>query len=264
MKKLLCLIPCLLLSSISRGEEHTFGLVQPLDWQRQAKFTAFENEDVRIPTDFDWRLLIGSGLQDIRNQGSCGSCWAFAVTAVAEGLHILKHGHSPIDLAEQTLVSTCSPAGNCSGGYFDAFDYLRDQGLPAESDDPYLARNSQCRSGLKSQLKIQSWGYIGSPDRSPTTEEMKKAIYKYGPIAVDVNGNFGSYSGGIYQNCRGGQTNHMVVIEGWNDDEGYWIMRNSWGREWGEDGYMRIKFTDQNGKKCNSIGNVAAYAVLAD
>jgi C1A family cysteine protease len=247
-----------------QAEERNFGLVQPLGWQDEAEFVSFADDKIRIPNDFDWRRLIGNGLQNIRNQASCVSCWAFAVTAVVESLHILKHGYSPIDLAEQTLVSSCSSAGSCSGGYFNAFDYVRDIGLPDENDDPYRARDSKCNQGLTPKVKIKSWSYIGQRNRGPTIEEMKKAIYLYGPIAVDVNGNFGSYSDGIYSNCQRGGTNHMVVLEGWNDDEGYWIMRNSWGQNWGEDGYMRIKYTDGNGNKCNGIGSVAAYTVLAD
>lgn len=238
------------------------GLERPLDWESRGTFRSFDEEEVSMPQDFDWRRLLGNGLQPIRNQGGCGSCWAFAVTAVLEAIHMLKYGHSDLDLAEQTLVSSCERRGSCSGGYFDAFDYLQSPGLPDESSDPYVGRNTSCKSNLSSKAKVVRWGYVGAPGREPTTAEMKAAIYRYGPIAVDVNASFGAYSRGVYNRCNTGGTDHMVTIEGWDDRDQVWIMRNSWGTDWGENGYMRIKYTDAQGRKCNGIGRVAAYAEL--
>lgn len=238
------------------------GLERPLGWDVGATFRAFDEQEVTMPKDFDWRRLLGNGLQPIRNQKSCGSCWAFAVTAVVEAIHMLKFGHSDLDLAEQTLVSSCEQGGSCSGGYFNAFDYLRSPGLPAETEDPYVARNTSCKSNLNPKAKIVRWAYVGASGREPTTAELKAAIYRYGPIAVDVNASFGAYSGGVYDRCNTSGTDHMVTLEGWDDRDQAWIMRNSWGEEWGENGYMRIKYTDAQGRKCNGIGRVAAYAEL--
>ncbi len=238
------------------------GLARPLDWKEHARFVATNEEEARMPADFDWRRMVSGGLQPIRNQGGCGSCWAFSVTAVLESLHMIKFGHSNLDLAEQTLVSTCSGAGNCSGGYFDAFDYLKNPGLPNESSDPYRASNTSCKSSLAAAAKIVRWSYVGHENREPTTDELKAAILKYGPISVEVNGSFGAYSGGVFNRCVSGSSNHMVTLEGWDDTDQAWIMRNSWGTSWGENGYMRIKYTDSQGRKCNNIGKVAAFAEL--
>lgn len=221
-----------------------------------------------LPKSFDWRLMGLDGLQPIRNQGGCGSCWSFSVTSVIEGLIKLKVPEAKVDLSEQTLVSSCERAGSCSGGYFNAFDYIESEGLPDESQDPYLARNSSCKSGLEPNMKVKRWAYVG---RNPTTEQLKTAIVSYGPISVDVNGGFGSYGSGIYNRCGSTSTNHMVTLEGWVDDPayeanggGYWIMRNSWGSNWGENGYMRIVYKSTAGRNCNGIGNVGAYAVIDD
>ncbi len=235
-----------------------------------SKFNPSQIDDLAplksIPASWDWRVVSLNKLQPIRNQGSCGSCWAFSVTAVVESLVKIFIPEVKVDLAEQTLVSSCEPNGSCGGGYFDAFDYIRDKGLPAEKDDPYLASDSRCKSNLDPMAKIARWAYVSS---NPTTDQIKSASLQYGPISVVVNGNFGSYGSGIYNRCGSTGTNHMVTIEGWVDDPkyasnggGYWIMRNSWGSSWGENGYMRIVYKSTGGSNCNGIGNEAAYAVL--
>jgi len=239
------------------------GLEQPRDWRDGATFVDVVPAS-DLPATFDWRDQVPGGLQPVRNQANCGSCWAFSVTAVLESLVRIARPGTEVDLAEQTLVSSCSSSGSCSGGYFSAFNYLRNPGLPNESDDPYQARNSRCKSGLAPQEKVVSWAYVGNGGASPTIAQIKTAIQTYGPVSVDVNASFSGYESGIYNRCNTSGTNHMVNLEGWVDDEegGYWIMRNSWGANWGEDGYMRIRYTDSRGRKCNNIGRVAAFAQL--
>ncbi len=219
--------------------------------------------DPSLPAAFDWRDKVQGGLTPVRDQGQCGSCWAFSVTGVLEQLQKIAHPNKEqsVDLSEQATLS-CSGNGGCAGGYFDAFDYLKAKGLPVEADFPYKAQDLQCKRNLKTEAKLASWSYIGSSNHEPTTEQIKTAIMKYGPVSVDVEASFSSYESGIYDDCSAGQTDHMVVLVGWNDEGKYWIMRNSWGADWGEGGYMRIKYTGRNGNKCNSIGETAAFAEL--
>lgn len=239
------------------------GLVLPSNWKDEARFN-----DLRarrdLPAMFDWRWK-AEGLQPIRNQKSCGSCWAFSITATLEALVKIQTGKI-VDLAEQTLVSTCESGGDCGGGYFTAFNYVKNPGLPDEAQDPYLAKNSSCKSGLKVAEKAVSWAYVGSRDRAPTTEQIKTALMKYGPLSVGVcaNGSFSSYKSGVFNSCSSCGVNHMVNIEGWNDEGQYWIMRNSWGTDWGENGYMNIKYVSSGGSKCNRIAEQTAYAVYGD
>jgi len=252
------------------GDKTWNGLVQPLNWKTLAKW---DNRPVRtaLPVKWDWRDMYV--IQAIRDQGSCGSCWSFGVIGATEAVHRILYPmlYPIIDLAEQTLVSTCCGSGDCGGGYFDAFNYIRDKGLPVESEDPYRASNSSCKSGLHPFIKISSWHYVGSENGGATTEQIKQAIYDHGPVTIDINGGFSGYDGrSIFTGCGSTSTNHMVVLTGWVDDPayaayggGYWILRNSWGSEWGENGYMRIVYNKKNSQtKCNGAGEVTAYSVI--
>lgn len=109
--------------------------------------------------------------------------------------------------------------------------------------------------------KIASWAYVGNDSSVPPTENIKQAIYTYGPVAaaVCVGPAFQAYGGGIFQTnessyCSGG-VNHAIVLVGWDDTGGYWVLRNSWGTSWGESGYMRIKYGISN------VGYAATYVV---
>lgn len=256
-------------ATVAAGQDRRYrtGLEYPDDWREHGEFDTMISATADLPVKWDWRDY---HLQPIKNQGSCGSCWAFSVTAVAESLHALLHPEtSPfMDLAEQTLVSTCEHGGDCGGGYFAAFDYIRDRGLPDEMQDPYRARNSSCKAGLVSKLKLTRWAYIGSRLSSPSTAQIKQAVYDHGPVSVDVNGSWPS-SRNVVTSCGSTGTNHMVTIEGWVDDPayaryggGYWIVRNSWGTNWGDGGYIRLVYKSSSGRRCYGIGGVAAYAVL--
>lgn len=211
-----------------------------------------------LPSKWDWRDVYG--VQPIRNQGNCGSCWSFALVAAIESIRIISGAsHNAYDLAEQTMVSSCCRScGSCQGGYFDALNYVKDYGIPWERDDTYRARNTSCKEGYKPATKIHDWFYIGRSGREPTIDELKTAILVYGPIPVGVNGGFGRYGSGVYNACGSRGINHMVNLEGWDDETESWLMRNSWGESWGDNGYMWIKWHDSRGRKCNGIGSVAA------
>jgi len=190
------------------------GLVLPAGWEKNAVFDNITPQ-TSLPPSWDWQSVVQ--LQPIRNQGGCGSCWSFAISAMIESIYRLTRpmSMSP-DFAEQTMVSSCcTSCGSCAGGYFTALNYARDKGLPGESQDPYTARNSSCKSGLTPEVKITRWAYVGS---NPTTAQIKQAIYDHGPVTVDVNGSFGNYSSGIYNSCGSTGTNHMVTLLGWVDD----------------------------------------------
>ena len=214
-----------------------------------------------LPVEFDWRNQ--ANLQPVRTQGNCGSCWSFATTAVLESLLIINGHDSYPDLAEQTMVSTCSNHGDCRGGYFEAFDYMTNIGLVAEYEDPYLMRNSVCRDlNFVERKYTASWMYITNNGGSPTIDQIKQAILDYGPVSTDIVGSFPGYRSGIYNRCSNRRTDHMVNIIGWSDYGQYWIVRNSWGAEWGEQGHIRIKYENFMGRKCNGVGTIVAAAVI--
>ncbi len=234
--------------------ENKTGLIVPRNWRHNAQFVQPVSY-VELPKKFDWRDYQGGGLTPIYNQGSCGSCWAFATTAVFADL-IWIRDRVKKDLAEQYLVSCNNYGYGCGGGWW-VHDMYERFGMVPEASFPYEAEDVTCPANLPHQEKLESWSFVGSElDTYPTTEELKQAIYTYGPISVAVAavGSFSAYSGGIFNDCSSSEINHAVNLVGWNDDGGYWIMRNSWGADWGENGFMRIKY------KCSSIGYAASFA----
>jgi C1A family cysteine protease len=245
------------------------GLVHPpAGWEETAVFDGPAQTMEALPEAYDWNDY--GHLQPIRNQKSCGSCWSFSTMATVESVRrLVQPMDSFLDLSEQDVLA-CSGAGSCRGGFFNALDYFT-KGVAMEKDLPYTARDSSCKSSLSRRPMITAWKYIGERGKNPTTDQIKAAIYKHGPVSVDVNGSgsFQSYKKGVFTSCGSSSTNHMTNIEGWQDDAnyaggGYWLMRNSWGSSWGDNGYMKIAYKARNGSNCNGIGNYAAYVVVDD
>jgi hypothetical protein len=199
------------------------------------------------PAGLDWRDNNGNWITPIRDQGNCGSCWAFASAGILEFLvKKAKKIQTDFDLSEQTLVS-CSGAGDCDGGYQDdAAQFLKKTGIPRESCFPYSATDEKCKpcSGWMSKaVKILSWRAY-----SNRTKAVLEAALQDGPINsyMEVYSDFYSYRSGIYKRTAGAayKGGHAVIIIGYNDKEGYWICKNSWGTDWGEDGFFRIRMGD--------------------
>lgn len=213
-----------------------------------------------LPSSWDWRTL--GKVTPVRNQGGCGSCWAFGTVGVMESA-ILIAGGSATDLSEQYLVSCNTNGYSCNGGWW-AHSYhvdrlgksQTDSGAVLESAKPYTATNGTCTVAYNHPYKAYKWHFITGYS-IPTVDQIKAAIYNYGPVsaAVCVAGGFSGYRSGIFteNNTCGGSPNHAVVLVGWNDADQTWIMRNSWGSGWGENGYMRIRW----GKSL--IGYAASY-----
>ena len=235
------------------------GLQLPSDWKEKA-VVVIPKEHYDMPAKFDYRDLAPEGLTSIKNQGNCGSCWAFASAGVFENVIRIRDGVEK-DLSEQYLVSCNTLGYSCNGGWW-AHDLHQQYGLVPEESFPYEASDLSCKQGLPHEEKITSWAFVTSQEDLPSVEALKNALYTYGPLAVTVvaTDSFSAYRGGIFNDCSGGTSvNHAVVLVGWDDSngEGHWIMRNSWGASWGENGYMRIKYG------CNAIGYAASFVVYA-
>ncbi len=200
-----------------------------------------------------------------RSQGRCGSCWAFATLAVFEGAENIANGiDKDLDFSEQHVVDCATTndgmdIGSCAGGFTPlTYEYLQRVGAPLESEVPYLERDGQCNAKIKPEHKVATWGFVDANGWIPKVEELKEALCKYGPVSssVHVSQAFVAYSGGVFDEMNNGPTNHAVVIVGWDDKRGAWLVRNSWGEWWGEDGYIWIKYGS------NSIGKSAAWALV--
>jgi C1A family cysteine protease len=220
-----------------------------------------------VPASLDWRNYDGYDyVTPVRDQGNCGSCWAFATTAALESNDLLVNGIGALDLSEQVMVS-CGldgrrDAGSCSGGYIDrASDYIRDTGLPPESYYPYTATNGSCSSAETGwqnvTSRISSWQWVTTT--SPTVDAIKNALNTYGPLVttMDVYSDFYYYSGGIYQYTSGSyQGGHAILIVGYDDAGQYFIVKNSWGGSWGESGYFRIAYS-----QLSTVVNFGDYTI---
>ncbi|HEX9157406.1 MAG TPA: C1 family peptidase, partial [Syntrophales bacterium] len=210
---------------------------------------------VGAPPSLDWRNNSGNFVTPVRNQGGCGSCWAFATTAALES-SVLRAENSPgidLNLSEQVLVSCgtsgSNDAGSCGGGRIDyASDYIQNIGLPLETCYPYTGGNGSCGSACASYqtstYQIVSWGYVTTT--SPTVSAIRDALVSYGPLVttMEVYEDFYSYSGGVYSYATGAdEGGHAVLIVGYSDAGQYFIVKNSWGTSWGESGYFKIAYS---------------------
>ena len=202
---------------------------------------------------FDWRD--NNKITPIRDQKTCGSCWAFATLGAFEGSYLKINGGAPtsVDVSEQDLVS-CSGAGSCGGGWW-AFNYLITKGCAKESAYPYTASNSPCNTTVARTYKATVWGYVSSTGGIPSVSQMKQALCDHGPLAVAVyvSGAFQAYTSGVFNEQSSAQINHGVTLVGWDDSKSAWLIKNSWGTNWGLSGYMWIAYTS------NSIGKGAAW-----
>ena len=208
-----------------------------------------------IPSHFDWRNVDGKNyVTPVRDQGQCGSCWAFSMVGALESLALisLDMPGADLDLSEQTLVS-CSIAGNCvDGGYLDkTAEYIRKSGLPKEDCYPYQAYDTECglickeSFGFYSSYNVKNWVDI-SEDAVPDLNLLKSMLVTLGPLSVgfEVYGDFLSYDSGIYSYTSGSDRGgHAVVLVGYDDREEYFIVKNSWGPDWGEGGFFRIAYS---------------------
>lgn len=244
--------------------EELCGLKEPSDWRQKGRFVWETETKMGLPEAFNW--CDQGGCTSIKNQGNCGSCWAFGTVGVLESAILLNEGVE-VDLSEQWLVSCNQDGWGCAGGWW-AHDYHQcqngsvdpygDSGAVMEADFEYLAFDSACTGPYEHPYCIDSWAYIGTDSDIPTVAAMKQAILDHGPIsvAVCVDDAFRAYAGGVFNASAPGEINHAVILVGWDDTqgaEGVWLMRNSWGTGWGEEGYMRIAYN------CSSIGYAASF-----
>ncbi len=244
------------IARLSLGERSMRArLIKPHHTGQERLLTAHLEQAYSTPASLDWRNINGQNyVTPVRDQGACGSCWAFASAAGLESSKLIAANTPGIDLnlAEQILVS-CSGAGDCNGGYINgAADFMRNVGLPLESCYPYTAANGTCSNACanyqSSSYKIQSWNWVTTTSNT-TVDSLKSAVYTYGPLltTMDVYADFFYYHSGVYTYTSGTyQGGHAVLIVGYDDAGQYFIVKNSWGTGWGESGYFKIGYSELN------------------
>ena len=192
----------------------------------------------------------------IRYQANCGSCWDFAACASIES-SIAKQGGGQVDLSEQSVIDCEGTNGGCNGDWPETvFAFAKAKGIAHEKDSPYKAKRQACAKGLTFPVKVADYGYVGNSNSVPAVQAIKDAIKAYGSVTVAMSADsaFMAYKSGTFSgNSRG--INHAVNLFGWDDAKGAWLLRNSWDKSWGEDGWCWIKYGS------NQIGFGAMWCV---
>jgi len=210
---------------------------------------------VATPTSFDARAQWGSFIHPIRDQQSCGSCWAFGSTeAFSDRFAIASNGAIDVILSPEDLVSCDKTDYGCNGGYLEnAWEYLESKGAVSDSCFPYTAgsgREAKCATSCVDGTAWKKYKcQAGSIVNPLTVDEIKSEIYQHGPMegAFTVYEDFFNYAGGVYQHVSGAVAGgHAIKVLGWGNENGvdYWLCANSWGTGWGESGFFRIKQGD--------------------
>jgi cathepsin L len=200
---------------------------------------------------FNWADY--NGVTPIKDQGACGSCWAFGTHAAFEGSFAILN-KAMIDSAEQDTLDCNPDKYGCDGGWW-AFQSLIDKGCAKEADYPYTAKKGTCNSGAVRPYQAVSWGYVDSNVEIPSVAALKKALCTYGPlgVAVAVTSAFQAYKSGVFNENSSANINHAITLVGWDDSKQAWRIKNSWGTAWGESGYMWIAYNS------NKIGYGASW-----
>jgi cathepsin F len=217
-----------------------------------------------VPDTFDWRTR--NVVTPVKNQQACGSCWTFSTTGNLEGLYALKTGRL-ISLSEQEIVdcstACCNVPGNgpvcnqgCNGGFMWSamYDIMSWGGLELESQYPYLGYPNTCAKAGPQTARISNYTCISTTAGPANENQMMAYSYANGPISIALNAALlMNYESGVIDPwfpgfwCDPDTLDHALLIVGWGSAENwigetipYWLVKNSWGADWGENGYFRI------------------------
>jgi len=211
---------------------------------------------VRAGDSKDWREE--GAVNAVKNQGQCGSCWAFSAVAAIEGENQIKGGKL-FDLSESQLVDCSASYGNagCNGGLMDsAFEYVIANGGLCESKDyPYKPVDGSCKaSTCDSAATISGYKNVKANDEKDLVAAISSTVVS---VAVEANSNFQFYSSGVFSGPCGKSLNHGIAAVGYDlsGSQAHYIVRNSWGTSWGEGGYIRMA----HGKNLCGIAAMASY-----
>ncbi|KAF3446378.1 hypothetical protein FNV43_RR11557 [Rhamnella rubrinervis] len=213
------------------------------------------------PSSVDWRKQ--GAVTNVKDQGSCGACWSFSATGAIEGINKIVTG-SLVSLSEQELVD-CDRSYNsgCEGGLMDyAYQFVIDNhGIDSEEDYPYMGRDKSCNKGKLNRHVVTIDGYRDVPESNEN--QLQQAVASQ-PVSAGISGGgraFQLYSKGIFNGPCSTSLDHAVLIVGYGSENGvdYWIVKNSWGKQWGMDGYIHVQRNNGNSQGVCGINMLASY-----
>ncbi|XP_053134951.1 cathepsin K [Hemicordylus capensis] len=213
----------------------------------------------RAPDAIDYRKK--GYVTPVKNQGQCGSCWAFSSVGALEG-QLKKKTGKLLNLSPQNLVDCVTNNDGCGGGYMtNAFEYVKvNRGIDSDDSYPYIAQDESCMYNPTGKA-AKCRGYREVPEGNE--KALKRAVARIGPIAVGIDASLTSfqfYSRGVYydENCDAANINHAVLAVGYGTQKGtkHWIIKNSWSEEWGDKGYILMA---RNMNNACGIANLASF-----
>jgi len=220
--------------TLRRDESFVDGVMAPIG------FLAGEEQVADAPESFDWRDH--GAVTPVKNQGQCGSCWAFSTIANIEGQYFLKN-NKLVEFAEQQLVDCDRKEDQgCNGGLMqNAFVFLETHGFELESEYKYTAMDGTCKEdNYRVQGKVASWKMLDKDEKT-----IAATLAETGPLSAAVNAKwFQTYMRGIMNPwlCNPKALDHGITLVGYGteNNQDYWIIKNSWTESWGEKGYCRL------------------------
>ncbi|XP_010279240.1 PREDICTED: zingipain-2 [Nelumbo nucifera] len=232
--------------------------------QQENKESSRNKNPTNLPSSVDWRKE--GAVTPVKDQGRCGSCWAFSAVAAVEGINMIQTGEL-VSLSEQELIDCDVNNGNqgCNGGYMSgAFEYIKKNGgLSTEDEYPYKGADGTCNTSTGSANRVAA---IRGYENVTASEDSLQAAVAKQPVAVAVDAGgfaFQFYSGGVFSGHCGINLNHAMTAVGYGEEDSqkYWVVKNSWGTDWGEEGYIRMKRDVDDIEGLCGISMLASYPV---
>lgn len=215
-------------------------------WGGRGRTGFMHGKTIHLPPSVDWRKQ--GAVTPVKDQGKCGSCWAFSTIVGVEGINKIKTNELT-SLSEQELVDCESDNQGCDGGLMEnALEFIKQSGgVTTESLYPYRARDGNCDASKMNAPVVKIDGHENVPENDENAL-MKAVANQPVSVAIDAGGSdLQFYKEGVYSGECGTELDHGVAIVGYGtaaaDQDGtkYWIVKNSWGPEWGEEGYIRMQ-----------------------
>jgi C1A family cysteine protease len=240
-----------------------FGAVPP-KLRQNAKVHGEPSTMEGVPDSVDWTAA--GAVTPVKNQGQCGSCWSFSTTGSLEGAYYIKNSNL-VSFSEQELVSCDHSDNGCNGGWMDAaFTWINGNGgLPTEADYPYVSGSGSVPPCNTSKKMVSGSAPSSFTDVQPGSVSALMSAVAQQPVSVAIQADqsaFQHYSSGVLTSGCGQQLDHGVLATGYGtSDDGidYWMVKNSWGPEWGDNGYILIERSSAN--LCGIL-SAASYPVM--